>query len=128
MFEEIYYIWALGGFGPPSDSTFSCSWTHMYGKHFFLYTHSRGNSACTQITFFVHEAILHVHIWRWGVLDHLVRKTRLAYIHSDPNSARTQNTLYGEVRPKWNQNSQGYSLAPRGRPIQFAGLGVRQST
>ena len=44
------------------------------------------NSACTQITFFVHAAILRVHIWRWGVLDHLVRKTYHIYIHSDPNS------------------------------------------
>ena len=41
----------------------------------------------------------------------LVRKTRSAYIHSDPNSAHTQNTLYGKVRPKWNQGSQGHSRA-----------------
>ena len=56
----------------------------MYAKHFFR---TCGNSACTQITFFVHAAILHVHIWRWGVLDHLARKTYHSYMHSDPNSA-----------------------------------------
>ena len=60
-------------------------WTTLYEKH--------TTSTCT----------------RTPIL--LVRKTRSAYIHSDPNSARTQNTLYGKVRPKWNQGSQGHSRA-----------------
>ena len=58
----------------------------MYAKHFFR--------TCTR------EAILHVHIWptvrfrvyRGGVLAQLARKTYHIYMHSDPNSACTQNT------------------------------------
>ena len=79
-----------GGSGPPS--TKNIPHLHalgpqfcMYGKHAWptytitpilhlrktrlAYIHNYPNSACTQITFFVHAAILHVHIWRWGVLD-----------------------------------------------------------
>ena len=70
-----------------------------------------------------------------------VRKTRLAYMHSDPNFACTENTLglhtlgpqfctYAEhfVRESKTKMEPGLPraqpcLAPRGRPIQFAGLG-----
>ena len=56
------------------------------------------NSACRQNTFFVHAAILHVHIWRWefgfeyteGWFWTSKRKTYHIYMH--PNSACTQNT------------------------------------
>ena len=56
-------------------------WTTLYEKHTIstctrtpilhvrktrlAYMQNYPNSACTQITFFVHAAILHVHIWRW---------------------------------------------------------------
>ena len=51
------------------------------------------------------EAILHVHqthlalgirfrVYRGGVLAQLVRKTYHIYMHSDPNSACTQNTFF----------------------------------
>ena len=68
------------------------------------------NSACTKNTpdlhaellqfcmckkhFFVNAAILHVHIWRWGVLAHLVRKTYHIYMQNYPNSACAQNTFF----------------------------------
>ena len=45
----------------------------------FSYMHSGPNSACMQNTFFVHAAILHVNIWRWGVLAQLVLKTYHIY-------------------------------------------------
>ena len=52
----------------------------MYGKHAW--------PTC-RIT-----PILHVNIWRWGVLAQLVRKTYHIYMHSDPNSACTQNIFF----------------------------------
>ena len=52
-------------------TTSTCTWTPILHvrKTRLAYIHNYPNSACTQITFFVHAAILHVHIWRWGVLD-----------------------------------------------------------
>ena len=75
-------------------------------KTYHIYMHSDPNSACTKNTFFVHAlarqfCMYAIHIWptvrfrfrlyRLGVLDHLVRKTYLAYIHSNPNCPCTPN-------------------------------------
>ena len=83
---------------------------HLVRKTYHIYIHSDPNCPCTpnkpdlhaQLPQFcmyekhlfrtrTREAILHVHIWRWGVLDHLVRKTYHIYIHSDPNCPCTPN-------------------------------------
>ena len=48
---------------------------HLVRKTYHIYMHSDPNSACTKKVFCVHAEILHVHIWRWGVLEHLARKT-----------------------------------------------------
>ena len=79
-------------------------------KTLFSYTHSRGNSACTQNTsglrfgfgfgfdctdwgFWTTFHEKHTtSTCTWTPILH-VRKTRLAYIHNYPNSACTENTL-----------------------------------
>ena len=52
---------------------------HLARKTYHIYMHSGPNSTCMQNTFFVHAAILHVNIWRWGVLAQLVLKTYHIY-------------------------------------------------
>ena len=86
---------------------------HLVRKTYHIYMQNYPNSACTKNTpdlhaellqfcmckkhFFVNAAILHVHIWRWGVLAHLVRKTYHIYMQNYPNSACTQNTFFAHA-------------------------------